>query len=263
MVETKVAVETAIRAGRILSSHWRRAGLAVREKGSAINAVTEVDYESERIIRAELNQSFPEYGILSEEGGEVRGRNPARWIVDPLDGTTNYIAGYPVVAVSIALEIEGRLVLGVVHNPVTDELFVAENGKGATLNGSAIQVSTVSDPGRSLIASGFPYDAWETEDNNTREWARFISVVRSLRCDGSTALDLCHVACGQLDGYWEKGVYPWDIAAGIVIAREAGAAVTDWQGRDDFLSNGEVVAANQALHGRMISIIAEVRSPPA
>jgi myo-inositol-1(or 4)-monophosphatase len=255
MDEKSVAVETAIRAGEILKEKWNRVDLLVFEKGTAINPVTEIDQRSETLVKESLSRAFPEYGILTEESDEIPGHVQARWIIDPLDGTTNYIRGYPFVAVSIGLEIEGVLSLGVVYNPILDEIFIGQKGQGATLNGKPIQVSRTSELGSALLASGFPYDAWENSENNTAEWAKFISLTRSLRCDGSSALDLCKVACGQLDGYWEKGIYPWDMAAGIVIVREAGGLLSDYSGGNNCLVLGEVVAANEKLQKRMIKVL--------
>ena len=255
MDEKKIAIETAIRAGEVLKEKWNRVDLKVYEKGAAINPVTEIDQRSEALIKGCLSRAYPEYGILAEESDEIVGHIHARWIIDPLDGTTNFIKGYPFVAVSISLEVDRRLTLGVVYNPILDEMFVGQEGRGATLNGKPIKVAEVSELGSSLLASGFPYDAWENADNNTHEWAHFISLTRSLRCDGSAALDLCKVACGQLDGYWEKGIFPWDMAAGIVIVREAGGIVSDYAGENNCLALGEVIAANRKLHQKMLKVL--------
>ncbi|MCL4562031.1 MAG: inositol monophosphatase [Chloroflexi bacterium] len=253
--EKEVAVNLAREAGMLLQRWWVQADLDVSQKG-VINPVTEVDRQAEELITRGLAKGFPKYGILAEEGTDWLSASHTRWIVDPLDGTTNFIKRYPFVAVSIGLEMDGELILGVVFNPILDEMFVGECGQGATLNDRALHVSQTGDLGQAVIASGFPYDAWTSAEDNTREWAAMVKRVSSLRCDGSAALDLCGVACGRLDAYWERGVYPWDIAAGAVIVREAGGMVSDYRGGGDFLQRGEVVAANPVLSEKIREIIA-------
>jgi len=250
----KIVMEIAEKAGEIIRSGWDMKDLSENLKGE-INPVTEIDRNVEDFVTVQLLQKFPDFGILAEEGYERTGNGIARWIVDPLDGTTNFILRYPSVAVSIALERAGELVLGVVYNPIQHEMFTAEKGRGAFCNGKAIHVSKTPALSSAVIGSGFPYDAWENPDNNTAQWAGLIKKCRSLRCDGSAALDLCRVASGQFDGYWEKGLSPWDMAAGIVIAREAGGMVTDYSGGDKLLSLGEIIASNPFLHMEMKEII--------
>jgi myo-inositol-1(or 4)-monophosphatase len=253
MDELTIAVITAHEAGELIRRAWAREDLPVFEKGSAINPVTEVDRQCEDLIKARLAVAFPTYGLLAEESDEEKTSSGARWIIDPIDGTSNFIRRYPLVAVSIALEIASQLVLGVVYNPILEELFVGQMGRGATLNDKPLHVSETVGLETSLLASGFPYDAWTNPENNTRQWAHFVRKVRSVRCDGSAALDVCHVGAGRLDGYWEKGVSPWDVAAGIVIAREAGAIVSDYTGGSDILARGELVAANPILHAQILN----------
>lgn len=256
MQETKEAIHLAQQAGEILRGGWGRKRLRVEQKG-IINPVSEIDRQSEALIVSFLQENYPEDSILSEEGIELDRGGESRWIIDPLDGTINYLHRYPMVAVSIGLEKKGEMVLGVVFNPILDELFVAEKGRGATLNGSSIHVSKTGKLVESVLASGFPYDALTSDDDNTREWSRFVKRCCSVRCNGTAAVDLCYVACGRLDGYWERGLYPWDIAAGIVIAREAGAWVGDYRGGEDGLRDGEIVAANEVLAGKMRGVLAE------
>lgn len=257
MDETRIAIESALQAGEIIQKAWKTKSSQVFNKGTDINPVTEVDRQCEDLIKSRLLAAFPHYGILTEESEEVVSSQKTRWIVDPLDGTSNFIRRYPFVAVSIALEVNGQLVLGVVYNPILDELYVGQRGGGATLNHNPLHVSATIDLGSAMLASGFPYDAWQNPDNNTREWASFIKKTRTLRCDGSSALDLCRVASGQLDGYWEKGIYAWDMAAGVVISREAGAVVSDYEGKEDFLIREQVVAANPGLHPLMLEVLHE------
>ena len=253
MDEKRIAIETALAAGEIIRKAWKKSDLRVGEKGSLINPITEVDQCCEELIRQQLRAAFPTIGILAEEGGEEHADSGARWIVDPLDGTSNFIRRYPWVAVSIGLEVNGQLVLGVVYNPIQEELFSAQVGEGATCNGEILHTSETTELASAVLGSGFPYDAWENPDNNTQEWARFIRKVRSLRCDGSASLDLCSVACGRLDGYWEKGLSPWDAAAGIVIALEAGARVSDYTGGSDWFAKSQIVAANCNLHSLILN----------
>lgn len=257
--EMQVAVGAARDAGARLREAFGRPR-QITAKRTAIDLVTEMDRTAETIIVERLRTVFPDYGLLTEERPAVAGIKNARWIVDPLDGTTNYIHGYPFFAVSIALEREGQLTLGVVYNPLPDELFVAEKGHGATLNGHSIRVSQIDTLQKSLLTSGFPYNAWESEDDNNIEWHRFLKRTMSLRCIGSTALDLCYVACGRVDGYWEHGLGAWDIAGGALIAAEAGARVTDYQGDRNFLSAGHVVAATPRIHKEMLAVLQTVRT---
>ena len=256
MTEREAAVSAAREAGALLREAFGRSH-RISVKQTAIDLVTEMDQAAEDLLKRRLQAAFPDYGFLTEEGPAVAGAGQACWLIDPLDGTTNYAHGYPHFAISIALEREGRVTLGIVYDPLADELFVAERGRGATLNGRPIRVSEVATLGESLLASGFPYDAWESEDDNTAEWRRFLKRTISLRCDGSAALDLCFVACGRVDGYWEQGLEPWDVAAGALIVMEAGGLVTDYEGGNAFLERREIVAANPRLHGEMLAVLRE------
>ncbi|HHY80073.1 MAG TPA: inositol monophosphatase [Thermoanaerobacter sp.] len=252
--EKGIVVDIIKKAGEILQDGWNKKNFKIYRKGT-INLVTEIDKKIEFLIIQLLKQYFPDYGILTEESNEINSKANVRWIIDPLDGTTNYIKQYPFVAISIALEKEGELILGVVYNPILNEMFIAQKGCGATYNGKPIHVSKIKELGSAVLASGFPYDAWQNPDNNAKQWRQFLTRSLSLRCDGSAALDLCRVACGQLDGYWEKGISPWDVAAGIVILREAGGIITDYLGEENFFKRGEVVAANPVLHAQMLKVL--------
>jgi myo-inositol-1(or 4)-monophosphatase len=256
MDELTIAVNITRQAGNIILEGWHKKDLEVHFKGK-MNPVTEIDKSVESYITEQLKKNFPEYGILSEESDEKTGMINARWILDPLDGTTNFTKRYPFVAISLALQKKGELVLGVVYNPILDEMFLAEKGHGAFCNGKPISVNKTSELELAVLGSGFPYDAWENNDNNTAQWSRLIKQCISLRCDGSAALDLCRVACGQFDGYWEKGLSPWDMAAGIVIVREAGGIVTDYMGGDDIFSCAEIIASNTALHREIMKSVTE------
>jgi myo-inositol-1(or 4)-monophosphatase len=256
MNEMSMVMDIAKQAGQIICDGWTSNSLEISLKGD-INPVTEIDKKVEDLVSNMLKKAFPLYGILAEESREIKGSVNARWIIDPLDGTTNFIRHYPSVAVSIALEKENELVLGLVYNPIINETYFAEKGKGAFCNGRQIHVSEISQLKSSVLASGFPYDAWDNFDNNTIQWSKMITKCVSLRCDGSAALDLCRVAAGQFDGYWEKGLSPWDVAAGSVIVREAGGLVTDYSEGSNFLFGGEIIAANPALHREIAVSLSE------
>jgi myo-inositol-1(or 4)-monophosphatase len=246
MSEIDVAIKAARRAGYALRDHYNRPH-EVSFKG-IIDLVTEMDQESERMVTEILYQEFPEYGILGEEGSRSTTPYSCRWIIDPLDGTTNYSYGYPLFGVSIALEKQGEITLGVVYNPLIDELFTAEKGGGAYLNGTPIHVTDTIELGKSLLASGFPYDVWSSSRNNCNEWEKLIKKTISIRCDGSAALDLCHTACGRLDGYWELDLEAWDMAAGALIVQEAGGLVTLVDGTPFNHLRRNVLASNGHLH---------------
>jgi len=252
--EVEAALSAARRAGEVL-----RAGFgtehAITYKGE-VDLVTEIDEEAERIIRGELLGAFPTYGMLAEEGGELAGEEDARWIVDPLDGTTNYAHGLSIFCVSIALERSGEVVLGVVHDPMGEETFVAQRGRGATLNGDPIRVSDTDELIQSLIVTGFPYDRAEMPEA-LELFGRLAASTRGMRRLGSAALDLCYVASGRLDGYYERVIWPWDLAAGSVIVEEAGGKLTNYQGDVLDLSGREIVASNGRLHSAIMRFTGE------
>src|ERR671917_1209862 len=239
--ELKVAVAAAQAAGEVLRDGFGRQH-QIKYKGQA-DLVTQADEEAERKIEEILRDTFPNHGMLTEESGELEGGDDARWIVDPLDGTTNYAHGLPFFAVSLALERADAVVLGVVHDPMRDETFVAERGAGATMNDEPIRVSETEEPIRALIATGLPYDR-ERIPEALELFGRFAELSRGMRRLGAAALDLCYVACGRLDGYYERGIWPWDIAAGSLIVQEARGKVTDCRGDALDLGGREVVASN-------------------
>jgi myo-inositol-1(or 4)-monophosphatase len=252
--EIEAALSAAREAGEVLRKGfgWQH---SVRYKGE-VDLVTEVDEQAERVIKEILLGVFPSYGMLAEEGGEQRGEEDARWIVDPLDGTTNYAHGLPSFCVSIALERTGELVLGVVYDPMREETYVAQCGGGATLNDEPIRVSDTDEPIQALIATGFPYDR-DKMPEALDLFGRFAALTRGMRRLGSTALDLCYVASGRLDGYYERGIWAWDIAAGSLILEEAGGKVTNYRGSELDLEGREIVASNGALHPAMTRLTGE------
>src|SRR5215208_6794382 len=250
--ELEVALSAAKEAGEVLRKGfgWQH---SIRYKGE-VDLVTEVDEQAEQVIREILLGAFPAYGMLAEEGGALVGEEDARWIVDPLDGTTNYAHGLPIFAVSIALERAGEVVVGVVHDPMREETYLAERGGGATLNGERIRVSDTDELIQALIATGFPYDRAEMPEA-LELFGRFAVITRGMRRLGSTALDLCYVAAGRLDGYYERGIWAWAIAAGSVIVEEAGGKLTDYRGGVLNLDGREIVASNGRLHPSIMRLM--------
>ncbi|MGH2583192.1 MAG: inositol monophosphatase family protein [Anaerolineales bacterium] len=226
-----------------------------------IDLVTEVDKRSEEFLIEEIVNRFPEHRIFSEEKGERAGSAEHVWYVDPLDGTLNFAHSLPIFAVSIAYALAGKVELGVVCDPIANELYSAEVGKGASLNGASIHVSQISELKNSLLVTGFPYDAWTNPDDNFAEFQAFSKRSQGVRRLGSAALDLCYVATGQLDGFWEIRLNPWDVAAGGLITQEAGGVVTNNRGESDYLSKPQsILAANPALHPKMLQMLAETKS---
>lgn len=254
--ELEVAVTAAQAAGEVLRDGFGRRH-EVRYKGE-VDLVTEADEKAEQIIKEVLGEAFPNYGVLAEEGGEFEGHGDTRWIVDPLDGTTNYAHSLPIFAVSIALEKAGQVVLGVVHDPMSEETYAAECGGGATLNSQPIRVSDTDELVQALLATGFPYDRDEIPAVLDL-FGRFAMLTQGMRRLGSAALDMCYVAAGRLDGYYERGIKAWDIAAGSVILEEAGGKVTDYQGHDLDLRGQEVVVSNGLLHPALVRVTNEYR----
>jgi myo-inositol-1(or 4)-monophosphatase len=247
------AIRVAKDAGRLLRD---RVGtrIDVDHKGS-INLVTDVDLASERLIREAISTYYPRHEVLGEEGGLSESGSEYRWVVDPLDGTTNYAHGYPIFCVSIALECKGEIVLGVVYDPMRDELFSAERGGGAALNNRPIHVSKTAELMQGLLSTGFPYDIKTSKLTNLDHWANFAMNAQALRRDGAAALDLCYVACGRFDGFWELNLSPWDTAAGALIVTEAGGRVTNFSGGPFSNYKPEVVASNGLIHDRMLEVL--------
>ena len=247
------AIQVAKDAGRLLRD---RVGtrINVDHKGS-INIVTDVDLASEKLIREAISTYYPRHQVLAEEGGLSESESEYRWIVDPLDGTTNYAHGYPVFCVSIALECKGEIVLGVVYDPMRDELFTAEQGGGAALNNRPIRVSKTAELMQGLLSTGFPYDIKTSKLTNLDHWANFAMNAQALRRDGAAALDLCYVACGRFDGFWELNLSPWDTAAGALIVSEAGGRLTDFSGGAFSNYKPEIVASNGLVHDRMLEVL--------
>jgi myo-inositol-1(or 4)-monophosphatase len=218
-----------------------------------IDLVTEVDHQSEEFLLGEVQKDFSDHHIFSEETGIIQGNAENIWYIDPLDGTVNYAHHIPIFCVSIGYASHGTLTLGAVYDPMRDEMFLAERGKGAFLNGRPLRVSSVSELQRSLLVTGFPYNAWNTPQDNFDNFVKFGKLSQGVRRLGSAALDLCYVAAGRFEGFWEMALNPWDVAAGGLIAEEAGARVTSVTGEADYLSVPQsVIACTPGIHARMV-----------
>jgi len=244
--ERRLAVTLAREVGDLLQRE-RSGAREIAFKGSPTNLVTEMDARAEAIIVDRLTAAFPDDAILAEERGARAGRSGRRWIIDPLDGTTNYAHGLPIFGVSIALQAAGHVVLGVVYDPSQRELFVAERGHGAFCNDARLAVSTTETLDTSLLATGFPYDIRVNPDNNLKEFAAFSVRARGVRRLGSAVLYLSWVAAGRFDGYWERDLAAWDLAAGTLLVSEAGGRVTDLDGGEAILASGSVAAGNSDI----------------
>ena len=254
-----VGTQVAREAGRFLKEHLHDR-FTVSRKGE-IDLVTEFDLAAENLIVTRLTSSFPESTVLAEETRAEAARGAVRWIIDPLDGTTNYAHGHPIFSVSIGLEINGALEWGIVYNPNLEEAFVARRGGGAFLNGDPIKVSETQSLGSSLLATGFPYDIRTSTKNNLNYFQAFALRAQGVRRGGSAALDQCYVAAGRFDGFWEMKLHPWDCAAGYLMIREAGGLVTNWRGEFGSIYERECLASNARIHEQMMAVLRETSSP--
>ena len=251
--------------GEFIEATAREAGMLLREKiddrhtvryKGEINLVTEADRLSETLIVERIRGSFPDHDILTEESPEIVNGSPFRWIVDPLDGTTNYAHGFPVFSVSIAIEAEGATQAGAVFNPMLDEMFFAQRGAGAFLNGRRLAVSRETELSRSLLATGFPYDLREDPNNNMNYFDALVLKTQAVRRVGSAALDLAYLAAGRFDGFWELKLAPWDIAAGWLLVEEAGGRVTDLFGAPFQFDSPHILASNGLIHAEVSRVLA-------
>lgn len=242
------AVEMAQEGGKVLINYWGKLS-DIREKQFTGDLVTEADKESEHVILDLIRERYPTHVILSEESGlfSVEG-SEFQWVVDPLDGTTNYTHQYPMVSISIALLFQGSPIVGVVYNPILNELFQAAKGHGTTFNQQKVHVSEVSKLEKGLLATGFAYDRRETIDTNYAEFCHLTNLTHGVRRGGSAAIDLAYVAAGRLDGFWERGLRPWDMAAGALLVEEAGGRVTNYELDPFVLESGKILASNGKIH---------------
>lgn len=252
----EVALQAAHRGGKILKAHLHEVHARRIEAKSEFDFVTNVDHESEAAVVAHLQQHFPDHKILAEEGGASgAASSEVEWIIDPLDGTANYIHGVPNFAVSIAARRRSELLVGVVFDPLRDELFTARKGEGAFLNGKRIHVTTTAHLHDCLIATGFPFRAKELAASYLRMFEAFFGQVRDLRRLGTASLDLAYVAAGRFSGYWEYRLNPWDFAAGVLLVQEAGGLVSGFYEHDDFWSTGNILASNGKVHAQMEALV--------
>lgn len=248
----KAAIEAATKSGLFIKrSVGAFTGISYKGKD---NIVTDVDKKAESIIVKVLGSAFPGHSILSEEAGLLGENSPYRWIIDPLDGTTNFARAFPFFCVSIALEYQGRIILGVVYDPMRDELFHAEKESGAYCGRRKIRVSRVRDISKSFLATGFAYGT-KGKDENIPNFKNFLLRSLAVRRAGSAALDLCYVACGIFDGFWEMDLHPWDNAAGILIVQEAGGCVTRFNGAGYSHYDKDILATNGSIHRQMVKIL--------
>jgi myo-inositol-1(or 4)-monophosphatase len=248
------AAEEACRIAGALQLEGLKREKQIEFKGS-INLVTDVDKACEKAIVEVLQGRFPEHDILAEEGSGRRKDSEYKWIIDPLDGTTNYAHGYRLFCVSIALEHKGEIVAGAVYEPNRDEMFLAEKGGGAALNGEKISVSAVGDLNHAMLATGFAYNVRETSNNNLDHFEKFLMKSQAIRRDGVAAIDLCYVAAGRYDGFWELNLFPWDVAAGYLMIQEAGGKVSDFRGKGFEVYSKEILASNGKLHHAMTALL--------
>ena len=249
----RVGIAAAYKGGNVLRSHYGK--IAKIDKKGDIDLVTEADTKSEKIIIETIKKLFPDHSILAEESGWNTGEADHQWFIDPLDGTTNFAHGLGLFSISIAFALNGETVLGIVLIPETREMFTAVKDKGAELNGRPINVSASKTVSESLLITGFPYDLMDVLNPLMIRFANCLKASQGVRRLGSAAIDLCFVACGRFDGFWEQNLKPWDTAAGEFIAREAGAMITDFSNNPFSVNNKEILATNGNIHKEMLSLL--------
>lgn len=254
-----IATEAALSAGAVLQSYFGNLE-TIEEKGRPGDLLTAADKAAEAVILEILHRHFPDHAILAEESGQIgEQENKYLWAIDPLDGTTNFAHQYPFFSSSIGLLIEGIPQVGAIFDPFHNELFRAAKGLGATRNRRPIRVSQTQELSKSLLVTGFAYDRRQTKDNNYAEFCHLTHLTQGVRRSGSASLDLAHVACGRLDGYWERGLSPWDITAGIVLVEEAGGKVTAYNGSPLQIKSGRILATNGVIHNSLITELMQVQ----
>jgi myo-inositol-1(or 4)-monophosphatase len=254
-----IASEAAQTGGAVLQSYWGKLE-HIREKSRPGDLITEADQAAEAAVLAIIHRHCPDHQILAEESGSLGNlESPYLWAIDPLDGTTNYAHQYPFFATSVALLIEGVPQVGAIYAPFHQELFRAAKGLGATRNRQPIHVSKTHTLSQSLLVTGFAYDRRETEDNNYAEFCRMTHLTQGVRRGGAACLDLAYVACGRLDGYWERGLSPWDIAAGIILVEESGGLVTAYDQTPQRLNTGRLLATNGLIHEALSQELLQVK----
>jgi len=257
-----IATEAALTGGAVLQAYWGKLE-NIQEKGRPGDLLTEADQAAEVAVLEVLRRHFPDHQILAEEmGHQGDSQSQYLWAIDPLDGTTNYAHQYPFWSTSVALLIDGVPQVGAIFDPFHNELFQAAIGLGATRNRRAIRVSQTAELSKSLLVTGFAYDRRETADNNYAEFCHLTHLTQGVRRDGAASIDLAYVACGRLDGYWERGLSPWDVAAGIVLVQEAGGNVTAYDGTPLVLNSGRILATNGFIHQALSQELMQVQPAP-
>ncbi len=255
-----IAIEAAKEAGKFLKKNLGKVRQIDLKSGQERNLVTEIDKKSEELIVNIIKKHYPNHDILAEESGSKHGsKSDYKWIIDPLDGTTNFTHGLPIFCVSIGLERKGEIILGAIYDPNFDELFTAEKGRGAFLNGRRLRVSTTKELKSSLLVTGFPYNINENPDHCIEHFVNFLLNAQAIRRMGSAALDLAYVAAGRYDGFWEVNLNPWDMAAGVLLVKEAGGEITNFTGTDINIYGKQIVASNKSIHKEMLEILKKVK----
>ena len=249
----RVGIEAIYNGARVLRNHFGRTSQI--DKKGVFDLVTEADTESEKQIMETIRKAFPDHAILAEESGANKGTDEYQWLIDPLDGTTNYVHQLPFFTIAIALAVRGNIELGLILNPMDGELYAAIAGKGATLNGKSIKVSSTASVSDSLLVTGFPYDFNEIAEPAMKRFSDCQQASQGVRRLGSAALDMCYLACGRFDGFWEQNLKPWDKAAGAVIAAEAGAVITNFSNQPFSINQKEILITNGRLHEEMLSLL--------
>ena len=258
MTPKDIAESAAQKAGKMIKDSLGKISSCDIENKDAFDYVTTIDKKAERLIIDSIQEYYPHHEIFAEESGKSKHHNKYCWIIDPLDGTTNFIHGYPNSAVSIAFQEEGRIILGVIYDPYRDELFSAEKGKGAFLNDQQIVVSKRTNLNTCLIATGFPFKNKNLLDQYWNVLSEIFMKVSGIRRTGSAALDLAHIACGRFDGFWELRLSPWDIAAGSIIIKEANGKISDFEGKDNFIRTGNVIASNKIIYDFLLNTVRKI-----
>ncbi|MBI2619269.1 MAG: inositol monophosphatase [Ignavibacteriales bacterium] len=254
-----LAIEAATEAGRMIKMHSGRAMKVESKSGQETNLVTDLDRKAEELIIRTIKKRYHNHDFLAEESGSHETKSDYRWVIDPIDGTTNFTHGLPIYCVSIGLEHRGELILGVVYDPNRDELFTAEKGKGAFLNKRPIRVSGTRTLIEALVVTGFPYDVRSNPGHVVQHFNNFLMAAQAVRRLGSAALDLCYVAAGRFDGYWEVTLNPWDMAAGVLILEEAGGKFTDLEGFPSTIHRKSLLTSNGIIHEQMVEVLKRVK----
>jgi myo-inositol-1(or 4)-monophosphatase len=253
----QLAIEAALEAGKFLKEGVGKLLEVERKFGQETNLVTQIDKQTEEIIINKIRAKYPDHDFLAEESGSHNKQSEYRWVIDPLDGTLNFTHGVPLFSVSIAVEVKGEIVAGVVYEPNLQELFTAEKGKGAFLNKKPVKVSRVDTLIESMMVTGFPYTIRDNPENAVQHFVNLLMKAQGIRRLGSAAVDLCYVACGRFEGFWEVSLSPWDMAAGVLMVQEAGGRFTDFHGKPSSIYTKQVLATNGLVHDKVVEILEE------